>query len=173
MALLQSADSAPLVESEAPLNRPGARRELQAQPQELAALHEQLRQRSPANLRGIVWFRLPLAGDKRAWPLATLRAVARGEPLHGAPVLHITRANGISEILLSNTGNLSVALPRQLDLPAQACDAADALRGYSWRHSDDGLQFTRKQNGRLAPGERLSIGWARCRVIDQGTLNVF
>nr|WP_298165867.1 DUF3142 domain-containing protein [uncultured Pseudomonas sp.] len=171
VALLQSTDGATRVESETPLNQPGERRELQAQPQDLAKLHEQLRRHNPNKLRGIIWFRLPLAGDRRAWPLATLLAVARGEALYGAPSLRIKQENGVSEILLNNPGNLSVALPQQINLSAQACEAVDALRGYGWQRSGDGLQFTLKQNGHLAPGAQLSIGWARCYVIDQGTLN--
>jgi hypothetical protein len=173
VALLKTANGALLVESETPLNRPGERRELEAKPEDVANLHAQLRHRSPANLRGIIWFRLPLAGDKRAWPLATLLAVARGEWLRGAPSVGIRLDGEIGEIFLRNSGNLTVALPQQLNVPAQACEAADALRNYSWQRTDNGLQFNLKQNGRLAPGEQLAIGWARCRAIDQGKLNAY
>lgn len=45
--------------------------ELFAKPEEVARFLEQLRRDHPANLKGIVCFRLPTVRDRRAWSLST------------------------------------------------------------------------------------------------------
>jgi Protein of unknown function (DUF3142) len=55
--------------------------ELMASPTDVAALLGDLRDESPANLVGIVWFRLPTDDDRRAWSIETWRAVMLGKPL--------------------------------------------------------------------------------------------
>jgi Protein of unknown function (DUF3142) len=71
------------VEGETPVLAGGASAvELMASRTEVAALVGDLRDNSPANLVGIVWFRLPTDDDRRAWSIATWRAVMLGKPLH-------------------------------------------------------------------------------------------
>ena len=48
---------------------------LTADPHEVAAFVRQLRREPVANVRGVVWFRLPIEGDGLTWSAATLRAV--------------------------------------------------------------------------------------------------
>ncbi len=67
VALVDDRSGAPLVESEAPLAQAGPRRELSADPREVAELVAALRTVPPNKLAGLIWFRLPLAGDRRAW----------------------------------------------------------------------------------------------------------
>ena len=83
-------DGAPVVESEVTLERGGTRRELLADPQQLSQLGRQLRNDPPAHLAGLIWFRLPLANDRRAWSLTTLRAVARGDALDSRLTLKLS-----------------------------------------------------------------------------------
>ncbi len=77
VALLTQESGVPVVESEVPIDRGGERRELLADPQQVAGLAADLRADPPKHLAGLIWFRLPLAGDRRAWSLTTLGAVAR------------------------------------------------------------------------------------------------
>ena len=81
VALLDEAGRRPLIEAEAPLDSRAPRRELRSEPHAMALLLRQLREQPPPHLQGLIWFRLPLADDRRSWPLATLLAVARGEAL--------------------------------------------------------------------------------------------
>jgi hypothetical protein len=67
VALLPDADGVPVVESEVPLERGGQRRELLADPQQLSRLATDMREDRPEHLAGLIWFRLPLANDRRAW----------------------------------------------------------------------------------------------------------
>ncbi|WP_392892854.1 DUF3142 domain-containing protein [Pseudomonas migulae] len=172
VALLPQPDGAPVVESEVPVERGGERRELLADPQQLRTLASELRNDPPAHLAGLIWFRLPLANDRRAWSLTTLRAVARGDALDSRLTLKLSAQDGLYEVSISNQGNLDSAWPERLTLAVQGCEGADALAGYALQQGPDVLTFTRLRDGRIAAGGQRAIGWARCTHIDQGGSNV-
>lgn len=172
VALLPVDKGAPVVESEVPLERDGTRRELLADPQQLSQFGRQLRLDPPAHLAGLIWFRLPLANDRRAWSLTTLRAAARGDVLDSHLRLKLSAKDGLYDISLVNQGNLDTAWPERLSLAVQGCDGADALAGYTLQQSPDLLTFTRLRDGRIAAGGQRAVGWARCAHIDQGASNV-
>jgi hypothetical protein len=172
VALLPGAGGAPVVESEVPIERGGERRELLADPQQLSKLGAELRADPPAHLAGLIWFRLPLANDRRAWSLTTLGAVARGDTLDSHVGLRLSAQDGLYDISLSNQGNLDTAWPERLTLAVQGCEGADALAGYALQQRPDLLTFTRLRDGRIPAGGQRAIGWARCAHIDQGGSNV-
>ncbi|QZD71232.1 DUF3142 domain-containing protein [Pseudomonas sp. 3-2] len=172
VALLPDVDGAPVVESEVPLERGGQRRELLADPQQLGRLANELREDRPAHLAGLIWFRLPLANDRRAWSLSTLRAVARGDALSRHLGVVFTEQNGLQDIALRNVGNLDSAWPARITIQARGCEGADALAGYVLQQTADLLTFTRLREGRLPAGGQRAIGWARCANIDQGGSHV-
>lgn len=173
VALLPSDGGAPLVESEVPIERGGKRRELLADPQQLSTLARELRDDPPAHMAGLIWFRLPLVNDRRAWSLTTLRAVARGDALDSRLTLNLSAQEGLYDISVRNQGNLDSAWPERLTLAAQGCEGADALAGYTLQQTSDLLTFTRVRDGRIAAGGQRAIGWARCAHIDQGAWNVY
>ncbi|HEX4548827.1 DUF3142 domain-containing protein [Pseudomonas sp.] len=172
VALLPDIDGAPVVESEVPLERDGQRRELLADPLQLSQLAKELREDPPEHLAGLIWFRLPLPNDRRAWSLTTLRAVAGGDALHSRLDLSFSEHDGLYDIHLANPGNLDAPWPAQLRVKASGCEGADALAGYSLQQSADLLTFTRLRDGRLPAGGQRAIGWARCAFIDQGGSHV-
>ncbi len=172
VALLPDDGGAPVVESEVQLERAGQRRELLADPLQLSQLVQALRADPPAHLAGLIWFRLPLANDRRAWSLTTLRAVARGDQLSSQLGVTLSEHDGLYDIRLDNPGNLDSAWPARITLKAQSCEGADALAGYSLQQSQDLLTFTRLRDGRLPAGGQRAIGWARCANIDQGGSHV-
>lgn len=172
VALLPPVDGAPVVESEVPVQGGGERRELLADPQQLRTLALELRNAPPAHLAGLIWFRLPLANDRRAWSLTTLGAVARGETLDSRLTLQLSARDGLYDVSVSNQGNLDRAWPERLTLVVHGCEGADALAGYTLQQRPDLLTFTRLRDGRLPAGGQRAIGWARCTRIDQGGSNV-
>lgn len=172
VALLPDDGGAPVVESEVQLERGGQRLELLADPLPLSRLAQSLRDDRPAHLAGLIWFRLPLANDRRAWSLTTLAAVARGNQLNSRLGVTLSEHAGLYDIQLVNSGNLDSAWPAQITLKAKNCEGADALVGYSLQQSADLLTFTRLRDGRLPAGGRRAIGWARCATIDQGGSHV-
>jgi len=172
VALLATDGGAPVVESEVQLERGGQRRELLADPLQLSQLAKTLRDDPPEHLAGLIWFRLPLANDRRAWSLTTLRAVARGDLLSSHFGLSLKEQAGLYDIQLENRGNLDSPWPAQITLKVQDCAGADALAGYSLQQSANLLTFTRLRDGRLPAGGLRAIGWARCAHIDQGGSHV-
>ncbi|CAI8828751.1 MULTISPECIES: DUF3142 domain-containing protein [Pseudomonas] len=173
VALLTQESGVPVVESEVSIDRAGERRELLADPQQVAGLAADLRADPPKHLAGLIWFRLPLAGDRRAWSLTTLGAVARGDSLDSRLALQWEQQGGLYDIRLVNQGNLDSPWPQRLTLAVGACDGVDALAGYTLQQTPGLLTFTRIQEGRLAAGSQRAIGWARCTKIDQGGFNVY
>ena len=173
VALLTPESGGPVVESEVPIDRGGERRELLADPQQVAGLTAALRAEPPKHLAGLIWFRLPLAGDRRAWSLTTLGAVARGDSLDSRLGVHLQEQDGLYDIRLVNRGNLDSPWPQRLTLAVGGCDGVDALAGYTLQQTPGLLTFTRIQEGRLAAGAQRAIGWARCTKIDQGGFNVY
>lgn len=173
VALLTQESGVPVVESEVSIDRGGERRELLADPQQVAGLAADLRADPPKHLAGLIWFRLPLAGDRRAWSLTTLGAVARGDSLDSRLALQWGEQGGLYDIRLVNQGNLDSPWPQRLTLAVGACDGVDALAGYTLQQTPGLLTFSRIQEGRLAAGSQRAIGWARCTKIDQGGFNVY
>lgn len=173
VALLPDTGGAPLVESEAPLNHAGERRELLADPQQLADLALQMREKPPAHLAGLIWFRLPLPGDRRAWSLTTLKAVAAGDALASQWQVQFMEREGLFDISLVNVGNLDQPLPARVQLTARDCDGADGIHGYRALQTPQHLEFTRQTSVRVAAGGRRALGWARCLDISQGAWNVY
>ncbi|WP_198782539.1 DUF3142 domain-containing protein [Shewanella putrefaciens] len=106
------------VESETPLRdktrSPETVQELQANPAILHAFVQRLETAADDRLRGIIWFRLPLEGDKRVWPLNTLIAVAKGEKLSASIELAILDDNKIAA-----QGGTATANPPQLSINTQ------------------------------------------------------
>lgn len=172
VALLPSVGGAPIVESEVAIESNGKRRELLADPVQLSKLAARLRVDPPAHLAGLIWFRLPLANDRRAWSLSTLRAVSRGENLSSHLALQLSAHDGLFDIGITNEGNLDNDWPERVTLAVQGCDGADALAGYTLQQDPNLLTFTRLRDGRIAAGGQRAIGWARCATIDQGASNV-
>lgn len=172
VALLPGDGGVPVVESEVPIERGGKRRELMADPLQLSKLGAELRADPPAHLAGLIWFRLPLANDRRAWSLTTLIAVARGDRLDSHLGLKLSAQDGLYDISVSNPGNLDSPWPERLTLAVQGCEGADALAGYTLQQRPDLLTFTRLRDGRIPAGGQRAIGWARCANIDQGGSNV-
>ena len=172
MALLPSVGGAPVVESEVTLEREGLRRELLADPQSLRTLGTELRADPPKHLAGLIWFRLPLAGDRRAWPLVTLQAVLHQRALRSELQVTVQAQGDLYELRLVNQGNVSGAWPQHVAIAGTACEAGDGVQGYRLQRSADELEFVRQQPGQLAAGQSRALGWLRCSQLDQGGFRV-
>jgi len=152
------------VESEEPLLAGGySASEMIVSPEDVSALLRDLERDPPASLAGIVWFRLPVAGDVRAWSPATWRAVVLGKPLHPRVEALAEKSDtpGMSNIVLINDGEVDAELPVRIDLPP-SCAIADGINGYTLAHRESGLSIERQQDGLIPGHRRRLIGWMRC-----------
>ena len=116
--------------------------ELIVSPQAVSTLLRELEHDPPASLAGIVWFRLPVAGDIRAWSPETWRAVILGKPLRSRIEALVEKSDtpGMSNIVLINQGEVDGVLPPRIDLPP-SCAIADGINGYALDHSEFGLVY--------------------------------
>jgi hypothetical protein len=146
--------------------------ELIAPPREVAALLRDLQGDSPPNLVGIVWFRLPTDDDRRAWSIATWRAVMMGRPLEARVevILRQSDVPGMNTLVLSNPGNLDADLPHRVELPS-SCTIGDGANGYGLVATAAHFTLQRQQAGLLKSHHQQIIGWARCTPT-QGEIRV-
>ena len=137
--------------------------EMIVSPESVAKFLQELHVDRPAGLAGIVWFRLPVAGDIRAWSPETWRAVALGKPLHPRieAITEKSDTPGMSDIALINEGDTDATLPPRIDLPV-SCTNADGVNGYTLDRTESGLTIQREQDGLLPGHRRRLIGWMRC-----------
>jgi len=156
------------VEGEVPLlngARDGAL--LGAAPETILRFLDTLSTASPQGLVGIAWFRLPTDADRRAWSLATWRAVIGGAlpPRQVRAALVPTGRPGLWSVSLSNDGATDAPLPRQVRLD-KGCELADGANGFrlgtAAAEGDRPLVLEAAGEGRLRAHRTRVIGWARC-----------
>ncbi|MEA3207067.1 MAG: hypothetical protein QOE70_124 [Chthoniobacter sp.] len=139
----------------------------EADPGELAQLIAQWTRARPAAMTGVIWYRLPVAGDALNWRWPTLAAVMQGRAPHRDLRVEASAAQP-SEIIAINRGERDEPLPESLEASWSGTRfvAADALDGYALeRTADDRLRFIRQSAAslsRLPPGGQRPIGWIRC-----------
>jgi hypothetical protein len=125
-------------------------REVWAEPREVSVFLRELRASPPPGVRGVVWFRLPVAGDRRSWSSSTLTRVRKGEPLERR--VRVEREG--KDVIVVNDGDGDERAPDRA-VPDVVVAAADGVGGYAW----DGSAFVSSSPPRLVPGERKVIGW--------------
>jgi hypothetical protein len=140
----------------------------QSDPAAMARLVRMWTADRPAELSGLLWYRLPTAADRLNWPRPALDAVMAGR----APRRELraeTRAPepGLVEIDLANTGETDAAGPSPIDIRWTGAPllAADGLAGYRLtREGERQIRLRRSTTAwdrPLRPGERRQVGWLR------------
>lgn len=153
------------VESEVPVASAGPRQEMYVAPATVAEFLAWLQRQNPEGLAQVVWFRLPLATDQRAWPLATLQAVIRQQELKADVTLQLTGTAPLFELNAYNQGNSTGVLPSKIQLNATDCEGMDALQAFAVQQQGDHISLQRQQNLGLAAGQQLELGWFRCQTV--------
>jgi hypothetical protein len=119
-------------------------------------------------LRGVFWYRLPVASDNLNWSWKTLAVAMQGRgPKSDLRVA--ASASQPSEIVAINEGEKDEPLPEWIEArwSGSKLIAADALQGYEVRPSSEGngVRFELSAAGRtlrLPPDGRRNVGWIRC-----------
>jgi hypothetical protein len=135
-----------------------------AEPAPLAGLVRRLRESRPRELRGILWYRLPVPGDRRNWRLPTLLRVAAGEAPAPALSVEVVRTEGaLADFAVVNRGEGEHSGPIEVVVAFRNGDRVDldALAGFRWTEPRKGEIRFRVEGARLAPGDRRAVGWIR------------
>jgi hypothetical protein len=146
-------------------------RDLRADPAALAGLVQAWTRAQPINLRGIIWYRLPVADEALNWRWPTLAAVMAGRVPQPALGIEATAApGGLVDLALVNRGEadapLAVEVTVQWPQAAGATrPAADALGGFDLAEVGTNVARFRAAGAlaleRLPPGQRRVLGWLR------------
>lgn len=157
------------IESEVPVDPyrvagvPDQGRELFAPPATVSAFLRWLEKSPPPRLSGVVWFRLPLAGDQRAWTPATWRAVIRDTEtaIRLSAELRPGNQPGQQRIVLRNAGIMDTTLPATLIVQAP-CRGLTGSQSYLLERQGEDSLFLRSQQALLRAGSEISVGLADC-----------
>lgn len=127
----------------------------------------------PAELAGVIWYRLPTVSDRLNWSWPAFRAVRQGRaPRHRLEVHRRAAGPGLVDVELVNTGEADAGWPPSVEIRWDAGDlvAADGLAGYRVLRAGPGrVRFERDTSPwdrPLRPGERRTIGWVRTSLPD-------
>jgi hypothetical protein len=141
-------------------------REVGADPLAMAALVQGWGVRRPEAMRGVIWYRLPVAADNLNWRWPTLGAIVASRPLAEKLRCVSQRVEpGLVEIILANGGELDVS--SRLAVEVRWTDgqlmAGDALRDFVIvGHSASTAKFQTKSNSiRLRAGDSMKVGRLR------------
>jgi hypothetical protein len=158
----------------------GLVRTVRSDPADMASLVRRWTADRPANLTGIVWYRLPVETDAMNWSWATLAEVMSGRtPSPALSVCARYPKPGLVELDLVNTGSADAApdVSVRVQWSNAGVVASDGLGGFAFVPSGPTEYRLRRQAdplaSQLAPGETRCIGWIRldaekevCAVVD-------
>jgi hypothetical protein len=138
----------------------------------MAALVAEWQKQKPAQCRGLLWYRLPVATDGNNWRWPTLRAVMAGRAPESSWKVRVEGAAaspaGIpnpADFVLMNDGETDG--PPRCTMVARwegdAVPTAEALPGWEVKMESHQATFfpTVTNQRRLPPGEERAIGWLR------------
>lgn len=141
-------------------------REVFTDPLAMAELVEGWKASRPEAMRGVIWYRFPVAVDNFNWRWPTLGAIVASRSLQEKLRIEPRRVEaGLVEINLVNVGELDIS--SRLAVEVRWTDtrlvAGDGLRDFELAdRSASAARFqTRSQSNRLPAGDRLVIGWLR------------
>jgi hypothetical protein len=149
----------------------GARtRVVRSDPAEMLRMERALATEPPPGCEGVIWFRLPVAGDRLNWDMTTFRKVLRGEePRARLNIEARWSERGLAEIVVENRGDTSEPPPGRVRVAwptGGRLVASDGLGGYVpvLRRGESGLELKNDADVRdelIGPGKRRAIGWLR------------
>jgi hypothetical protein len=144
--------------------------EFAANADDIAALVAAWRQSRPPWMRDLLWYRVPVATDRRNWRWPTLAAVMAGrDPVHRLDI--VTNGKNPVDISIVNRGEAEERTPCTVTLTSTGASvtASDVLPGWNMTADKGRVVFSTPpgQELRLSPGDVRSIGWIR---YDQDTV---
>ncbi|HEV2854396.1 MAG TPA: DUF3142 domain-containing protein [Thermoanaerobaculia bacterium] len=140
-------------------------RTARSDPAAMAGLIREWTHERPKELQGILWYRLPVEGDRRNWTWPTLRAAMAGR----APRSEVRAAMrkpepGLVQVDIANQGEAEAPWPSPIRIrwQGEAPIATDGLAVYKVvSKSPSDILLVRSGAGFLRPGARSPVAWLR------------
>jgi hypothetical protein len=141
-------------------------RPMRSNPGDIAPLVAKWTAHPPANMTGIIWYRLPVAGDAMNWSPVTLRAVMAGRVPRENLTAEIEHPKpGLVDVYLHNSGDADAMDREAVVVDSDAMiSVCEGINGFDRLDQPaGGVTFSDGSSAgrRIAPGERLQVGWLR------------
>lgn len=141
-------------------------RRIMADPSAMAKLIQQLSRNSPSHCMGVIWYRLPIEGERLNWDALTWRSVMQGFTAKSDwRISAVTKEDGVTEIQILQASPVAAKPPSMVQLKWSGAEALawDAQRHYSVRSpTPTSLSWRRPAEVSALPeGARWTIGWVR------------
>jgi len=136
-------------------------------PSAMAALVRGWTADRPASMTGVIWYRLPVTGDKLNWHRRTLAAVAAGRCPRAIVTAAAARAEpSLSEIIIRNEGDADSPLPEELSMSWSgaelvACDGLAGMQIVAKGKTNASVAPRDKAVGLIRPGQTIKAAWVR------------
>ena len=118
----------------------------------------------PAELKELIWYRIPVATDQRNWRWPTLAAIMAGrKPIHKLQA--VQRGDNPIDLSVKNVGEADKQVSTKLTVywTGASLVAFDALPGWTVATDKERAVFSRMSGFplELSPGAERSVGWLR------------
>lgn len=136
--------------------------EVHADAAEMAGLVRAWTANRPAVMKGVIWYRLPVAEDALNWRWPTLASVMAGQaPVSSLRVEQAHDEHGIVTLILVNDGQADE--PQDMRIVARGnVEAFDGFGPFRATGASGGVTFLcEKRDRRIGAGDRFNVGWVR------------
>jgi hypothetical protein len=146
---------------------PPRTRTVRSDPSTVAGLVYEWSRMPPANMKGLIWYRLPVEGDSLNWSLPMLRTVMQGRVPHAALRTEVVSPSpGLYEVRLVNSGQRDLDLldDVRVEWSEARCLSADSQEGFLLMEPVfvSPLHFRATASAPVIPaGSSRRVGWIR------------
>jgi hypothetical protein len=143
---------------------PASRAFALADPSASAQLVAEWNTSPPKGLQALVWYRLPIASDRRNWTWPTLKHVIQGENHLPRLAFEGIENEGVQDLFIVNQGEFPVRLPSSI-IVRNPVIAADGGGPYRIQLQQGELRFVLRDGvwPWINPGRKIPSGWMRVR----------
>jgi len=137
-------------------------------PNSIAGLVSGWKQQRPCSMQGLIWFRMPIEGERMNWPWQTFNTVRKGNIPEPNLLIEVDEtSDGLMEVFLNNQGDAMAFTPPELIISWENAEfqAGDGLQKFDLLKSSQNKVILKYQPGsknfRIKPNHRLPIAWFR------------
>jgi hypothetical protein len=143
-------------------------KEAWSDPKSIAGLVSEWENQRPCSMQGLIWFRMPIEGDRMNWPWQTFNEVRKGNIPMPKLIIDVHQSsNELIEVFLCNQGNATAFTPPEVIISWKNAKflGGDGIQKFELFNSSTNevvlKNASNSQRFRIKPNHRLPIGWFR------------